>query len=102
MMCVYMVTNYQLYVFTAMAGNIPALKMINDISAICNCAGATGRWRQGAVNSYVLATPLVIYTMYPEIKKVDNKSISRSASGIRAACRHGKPLLVIFVLALLG
>ncbi|MFB1941604.1 anion permease [Salmonella enterica] len=105
MMCVYMVTKTTSYMFfTAMAGNILALKMINDI---CHLQLSWGDWALAAGLPGIvmlLATPLVIYTMYPpEIKKVDNKTISRAGlQALGPMQAREKLLLVIFVLALLG
>ncbi len=65
MMSIYMVTKTTSYMFfTAMAGNILALKMINQICT-CKLAGwmGTGRRIAGRI-IMLLVTPLVIYTMY--------------------------------------
>lgn len=72
MMSVYMVTKTTSYMFfTAMAGNILALKMINDI---CHLQLSWGGWALAAMVPGIimlLVTPLVIYTMYPpEIKRL--------------------------------
>ena len=80
MMSIYMVTKTTSYMFfTAMAGNILALKMINDI---LHLQISWGGWALAAGLPGIimlLVTPLVIYTMYPpEIKKVDNKTIAKA------------------------
>ena len=86
MMSIYMVTKTTSYMFfTAMAGNILALKMINDI---LHLQISWGGWALAAGLPGIimlLVTPLVIYTMYPpEIKKVDNKTIAKAGP-----CRTG-------------
>lgn len=79
MMSIYMVTKTTSYMFfTAMAGNILALKMINDI---LHLQISWGGWAltAGLRHHYAAGHPLVIYTMYPpEIKKVDNKTIAKA------------------------
>ncbi|HCS1474241.1 TPA: anion permease, partial [Shigella flexneri] len=113
MMSIYMVTKTTSYMFfTAMAGNILALKMINDILHLqiswggwalaaglpdCRIAGLPGI-------IMLLVTPLVIYTMYPpEIKKVDNKTIAKAGLAELGPMKiREKMLLGVFVLALLG
>ena len=105
MMSVYMVTKTTSYMFfTAMAGNILALKMINDI---CHLQLSWGGWALAAMVPGIimlLVTPLVIYTMYPpEIKKVDNKTIAKAGlQDLGPMKGREKLLLGIFVLALSG
>lgn len=105
MMTVYMVTKTTSYMFfTAMAGNILALKMINDI---CHLQISWGGWALAALLPgmvMLLLAPLVIYFMYPpEIKKVDNKTIARAGlENLGPMKVREKMLLSIFVLALLG
>ena len=105
MMTVYMVTKTTSYMFfTAMAGNILALKMINDI---CQLQLSWGGWALAAALPglvMLLVTPLVIYFMYPpEIKKVDNKTIAKAGlQDLGPMKGREKMLLGIFVLALLG
>lgn len=97
--------NHQLYgFFTAMAGNILALKMINDI---LHLQISWGGWALAAGLPGIimlLVTPLVIYTMYPpEIKKVDNKTIAKAGLAELGPMKiREKMLLGVFVLALLG
>ncbi|EHP5770395.1 anion permease, partial [Shigella flexneri] len=129
MMSIYMVTKTTSYMFfTAMAGNILALKMINDILHLqiswggwalaaglpdCRIAGLPDCRIAGLPDCRIaglpgiimlLVTPLVIYTMYPpEIKKVDNKTISKAGLAELGPMKiREKMLLGVFVLALLG
>ena len=105
MMSIYMVTKTTSYMFfTAMAGNILALKMINDI---LHLQISWGGWALAAGLPGIimlLVTPLVIYTMYPpEIKKVDNKTIAKAGLAELGPMKiREKMLLGVFVLALLG
>ncbi|EHT7869706.1 TPA: anion permease [Escherichia coli] len=105
MMSIYMVTKTTSYMFfTAMAGNILALKMINDI---LHLQISWGGWALAAGLLGIimlLVTPLVIYTMYPpEIKKVDNKTIAKAGLAELGPMKiREKMLLGVFVLALLG
>ncbi|MDP0790055.1 anion permease, partial [Klebsiella pneumoniae] len=65
MMSIYMVTKTTSYMFfTAMAGNIPAPKMINDTlhPQISWGGWATAPGLPGII--MLVVTPLVIYTMY--------------------------------------
>lgn len=81
MMSIYMVTKTTSYMFfTAMAGNILALKMINDI---LHLQISWGGWALAAGLPGIimlLVTPLVIYTMYPpEIKRwITKPSLKRA------------------------
>ncbi len=105
MMSIYMVTKTTSYMFfTAMAGNILALKMINDILHLQISWGgwALAAGLRGII--MLLVTPLVIYTMYPpEIKKVDNKTIAKAGLAELGPMKiREKMLLGVFVLALLG
>ncbi|HFT5093144.1 TPA: anion permease, partial [Shigella flexneri] len=129
MMSIYMVTKTTSYMFfTAMAGNILALKMINDILHLqiswggwalaaglpdCRIAGLPDCRIAGLPDCRIaglpgiimlLVTPLVIYTMYPpEIKKVDNKTIAKAGLAELGPMKiREKMLLGVFVLALLG
>ncbi|HCS2749170.1 TPA: anion permease, partial [Shigella flexneri] len=121
MMSIYMVTKTTSYMFfTAMAGNILALKMINDILHLqiswggwalaaglpdCRIAGLPDCRIAGLPGIIMLlVTPLVIYTMYPpEIKKVDNKTIAKAGLAELGPMKiREKMLLGVFVLALLG
>lgn len=65
--------------FTAMAGNILALKMIEDI---CHIKLSWGGWALAAGLPGIimlLLTPLITYKLYPpELKKVDNKKIAKA------------------------
>ncbi|MTH48304.1 anion permease [Intestinirhabdus alba] len=105
MITVYMVTKTTSYMFfTAMAGNILALKMINDI---CHLQLSWGGWALAASAPgliMLLLVPLTIYIMYPpEIKKVDNKIIAKAGlEDLGPMKGREKMLLGIFVLALLG
>ncbi|MDU1457142.1 MAG: DASS family sodium-coupled anion symporter, partial [Klebsiella sp.] len=105
MVNIYMVTKTTSYMFfTAMAGNILALKMINDI---LHLQISWGGWALAAGLPGIimlLVTPLVIYTMYPpEIKKVDNKTIAKAGLAELGPMKiREKMLLGVFVLALLG
>lgn len=105
MMSIYMVTKTTSYMFfTAMAGNILALKMINDI---LHLQISWGGWALAAGLPGIimlLVTPLVIYTMYPpEIKTVDNKTIAKAGLAELGPMKiREKMLLGVFVLALLG
>ncbi len=62
-----------------MAGNILALKMIEDI---CHIKLSWGGWALAGVLPGIimlLLTPLIIYKLYPpELKKVDNKAIAKA------------------------
>ncbi|STK72040.1 putative Sodium:sulfate symporter [Escherichia coli] len=81
MMSIYMVTKTTSYMFfTAMAGNILALKMINDI---LHLQISWGGWALAAGLPGIimlLVTPLVIYTMYPpELKRwITKPSLKRA------------------------
>ncbi|MGY0152413.1 anion permease [Edwardsiella tarda] len=105
MMSIYMVTKTTSYMFfTAMAGNILALKMINDILHLQISWGG-GHWLPVLPGLLMLLlVPLIIYILYPpEIKKVDNKAIAKAGLAELGAikCRE-KMLLGVFILALLG
>lgn len=105
MMSVYMVTKTTSYMFfTAMAGNILALKMISDI---LHLQISWGGWALAACVPglvMLLLVPLIIYTLYPpEIKKVDNKTIAKAGLTELGAMKNSeKMLLGVFILALLG
>ncbi|WP_058912504.1 anion permease [Entomohabitans teleogrylli] len=105
MLCVYMVTKTTSYMFfTAMAGNILALKMIEDLMQVhVTWVGwALAASLPGLI--MLLLIPYIIYKMNPpELKKVDNKAIA--AEGLRQLgpmSRREKLLTALFVLALLG
>ena len=90
--------------FTAMAGNILALKMIEDI---CHIKLSWGGWALAAGLPGIimlLLTPLITYKLYPpELKRVDNKKIAKT--GIEALgpmTLREKMLSCLFVLALGG
>jgi len=105
MLNIYMVTKTTSYMFfTAMAGNILALKMIEDI---CHIKLSWGGWALAAGLPGIimlLLTPLITYKLYPpELKRVDNKKIAKT--GIEALgpmTLREKMLSCLFVLALGG
>ncbi|MFC0225127.1 anion permease [Serratia aquatilis] len=105
MLNIYMLTKTTSYMFfTAMAGNILALKMIVDILHI---ELSWGGWALAASLPGIIMLvliPLIIYKMYPpEIKQVDNKVIA--AEGLKALgpmTLREKMLCALFILALLG
>ncbi|HEY4467918.1 MAG TPA: anion permease [Klebsiella sp.] len=105
MLNIYMVTKTTSYMFfTAMAGNILALKMIEDI---CHIKLSWGGWALAAGLPGIimlLLTPLITYKLYPpELKRVDNKEIAKT--GIEALgpmTVREKMLSCLFVLALGG
>lgn len=105
MMNVYMVTKTTSYMFfTAMAGNILALKMIEEI---CQIKLSWGGWALAAGFPGIvmlLLTPFVIYKMYPpELKRVDNKAIAKEGlDALGPMTLREKMLSVLFVMALGG
>lgn len=105
MMNIYMVTKTTSYMFfTAMAGNILALKMIEEI---CQVKLSWGGWALAAGLPGIIMlflTPLVIYKMYPpELKKVDNKSIAKAGLELLGPMTlREKMLSCLFVMALGG
>lgn len=105
MMNVYMVTKTTSYMFfTAMAGNILALKMIEDI---CHIKLSWGGWALAAGLPgliMLLLTPLVSYKLYPpELKKVDNKKIAKvGMDSLGPMTLREKMLSCLFVMALGG
>lgn len=105
MLNVYMVTKTTSYMFfTAMAGNILALKMIEDI---CHIKLSWGGWALAAGLPGIimlLLTPLITYKLYPpELKKVDNKKIAKAGmEALGPMTLREKMLSCLFVLALGG
>ncbi|MEO3990119.1 anion permease [Pseudocitrobacter cyperus] len=105
MMNVYMVTKTTSYMFfTAMAGNILALKMIEDI---CHIKLSWGGWAlAGGVPGLImlLLTPLITYKLNPpELKRVDNKKIAKEGlAALGPMTLREKMLTGLFVLALVG
>ncbi|HCB5607856.1 anion permease [Klebsiella aerogenes] len=105
MMNVYMVTKTTSYMFfTAMAGNILALKMIEDI---CHIKLSWGGWALAGILPgliMLLLTPLITYKLYPpELKKVDNKAIAKDGlESLGPMTLREKMLSCLFVMALAG
>ncbi|PWC17929.1 anion permease [Brenneria corticis] len=105
MMNVYMVTKTTSYLFfTAMAANILALQLVQDIMHI---QLSWGGWALASLvpgMTMLLLIPFIIYKMYPpELKKIDNKPIA--AAGLQELGPmklSEKMLLSLFVFALLG
>lgn len=105
MMNVYMVTKTTSYMFfTAMAGNILALKMIEDI---CHIKLSWGGWALAAGLPgliMLLLTPFITYKLNPpELKRVDNKKIAKDGlSALGPMTLREKMLTCLFVMALAG
>lgn len=105
MMNVYMVTKTTSYMFfTAMAGNILALKMIEDI---CHIKLSWGGWALAAGLPgliMLLLTPLITYKLNPpELKRVDNKKIAKEGlATLGPMTLREKMLTGLFVMALAG
>lgn len=105
MMNIYMVTKTTSYMFfTAMAGNILALKMIGDI---CNIKLSWGGWAlAGGLPGIVmlLLTPYITYKINPpELKRVDNKKIAKAGiDALGPMTLREKMLSCLFVMALGG
>ncbi|MEP8673959.1 anion permease [Enterobacter hormaechei] len=105
MMNVYMVTKTTSYMFfTAMAGNILALKMIEDI---CHIKLSWGGWALAAGLPgliMLLLTPLIAYKLNPpELKRVDNKTIAKEGlEALGPMTLREKMLTCLFVMALGG
>lgn len=105
MMNIYMVTKTTSYMFfTAMAGNILALKMIEDI---CHFKLSWGGWAlAGGLPGLVmlLLTPYITYKLNPpDLKRVDNKRIAEAGlDALGPMTLREKMLTCLFVMALGG